>query len=677
MSDASVEAGQAGPNIETVARGTAGMEAVLTLYRCHRQTLGFFPTGAFEQCASERRLHLARLNGVAAGYVAYRVSRGEAVIAHLCVAEGFRSRGVARALLDQVFRDTSQLLGVRLSCRRDYEEANRMWPRFGFTCVGERRGRGHDGMALLDWRRANGDDLPLFRSVHDDQRLNRRNVVVDANVFFDFDSEEERAAESKSLLADWLEAEILLCVTPELWNEIARRADEETRSRRRTQLTHYFMHTVPPSDLEVALQGIVDLLPPAVDPSDESDRRQLAHAVAARAEFFLTRDSDLLDHADAIRQAFAIRVLRPADLVRVIHNDIDPGAYAPARVAGTEIEQRAPGSERELLVFQAFGQAETRASFLSRCRRVMAEPDRYRTVVVTAPGSEPILLHSSEIVGHSGETHISLLRVLSHPLGPTLLRRALSDIVLSNQQQGIARVRCDDLIDPRVRGVLTELGFRESPSGFVKTSLNGVRSRTSLASLLPDVGPEASDHDIERQFWPVKIEDTEIRSFVIPIRPHWAADLFDAGLADGGLFRADRSRALALENVYYSASPIQIPTGARILWYVSSGVEAIRASSLCLETVRVPAREAYRRFQRLGIYERRHVLDLTDGDPNALVTAYRFAFTERLRSPISWDRFQGLLEQHQGHGNPIAGPVCIPNSVFVALYREATLAPRS
>lgn len=674
MTDVHVECG---PLVEGVRCSTPVMDAVIALYRRHRDTLGFFPNGAFEQCANERRLHLARVDGLVAGYVAYRVSRGEAVIAHLCVAEEYRCRGVAGALLNQVFRDTSHLLGVRLSCRRDYEAANLMWPRFGFTCPGEHPGRGDDGMALLDWWRPNGEECPLFSAVHDEQRLARRNVVIDANVFFDFASEEDRAAESKSLLADWLRSDILLCVTPELRNEIARGTDEETRNRRRSQMTHYFMHTVSPSELDAALEGVVDLLPVAVDPSDESDRRQLAHAVAASAEFFVTRDSELLAHSTTLEQALGIRVLRPADLVRVIHNDRDPGAYAPARVAGTEIEQRAPVSENELVAFQAFGQSEPRAAFLSRCRRVMAEPGRFRTVLVTAPGNRPILLYSTEIIGHSGEAHITLLRVLGHPLGATLLRRALSDIIFSTQQQGIRLVRCDDLIDPMVRAVLTELGFRETPCGFVKTSVHGIHMRSALTSLLPELDQGTSDHDIERQFWPVKIADTELPSYVIPIRPHWAADLFDAGLADGGLFPADRSRALALENVYYSGSPIQIPPGARILWYVSAGVEAIRASSLCIETVRVPAREAYRRFQRLGIYQRRHVLDLTRGDPHAPVTAYRFAFTERLRSPVSWDRLQRVLEQQQGHGNQIASPVCIPNSVFVTLYSEAIRAPNS
>ena len=84
-----------------------------------------------------------------------------------------------------------------------------------------------------------------------------------------------------------------------------------------------------------ALKKVDQTLPTASKESDRSDRRQLAHAVAKGAEFFVTRDEALLDRADALRAAVGIEVLRPADLLVRVYADQIPHGYARARRVGT------------------------------------------------------------------------------------------------------------------------------------------------------------------------------------------------------------------------------------------------------------------------------------------------------------------------------------------------------
>lgn len=655
------------------------MEPLVALYKRNSRWLGMFPAGAFDECADAGRLLAAVLSGQVVGYVAYRVAGEEAAITHLCVDEAHRGAGIARGLLGEVFRETTHLAAVRASCRRDYP-ANAIWPRFGFRYVDERPGRGHDHATLMVWRRANRDEDPLYAALREAQRRSRRTVVVDANVFYDFDSDEERAAESKSLLADWLQDEVLVCVSGELSNEIARNDDPDDRALRLGQARRYYLLEARPDELQHSCARVCEVLPPPSSPADESDRRQLAHSLAGGAEFFVTRDDALLAQATAIERALGLRVMRPSDLIRVIHGDLDPVAYSPARLLGTRVQERMANVEADLSSFQAFGQAESRATFLGRARPALTDPARFSTRLFAPPGEAPILLCSTEQDLGVGELRIVLLRMRRHALSATLLRRVVSELVYEGQQRGLRRIRCDDALDPVIVGTLGELGFRATPAGHVKTLLRGLVERASLPALDPALAnaAELHDRDVERQFWPLKVADADLPSFVIPIQPRWAAELFDAELAAGTLFGTqDDALALALENVYYSAAPLQIPPGGRILWYVSKEVKALRACSLCVETVRVPARDAFRRFQRLGVYDWSDVLQRADGDPAGEVTAYRFAFTERFSTPVPRKRLQQILIARHGHGNPIVGPVPISRDVFVDIYAEASRAQRT
>lgn len=663
--------------VEPVEREGPDFESVLTLWGENRATLGLLPRGGFEDCADVGGLLIARVDGAQGGYLAFRRTRREAVIVHVCVGKSHRGHGIASALLKEAFEITSDLPAVRLSCRKDYEQATRLWQRHGFINVDEREGRGADRAPILVWRRLNEDDEPLLSRAREEDRSERRTVAVDANVFMDLFADTEPAEESKSLLADWLADDIAICVTAELKNEILRNDDVATRSERRRQIRMFDVLEARSDELGRELARVETLLPSASCDSDESDRRQLAHALARGAEFFVTRDTALLKCAHAIEETVGIGVMRPVDLVRRIYGDLDADVYAPVRMGGTTIEGKDVKAEGDLLPFQAFAQSESKATFLGLCRGLLGDPSRVVTRAVGVRGEPPFLAYAVE-GAETGHMKLPFFRTIKHPLLATVLRRTLSDLVAAREKEGRSEIECRDIIDPRVISVAKELGFRTRGSVLVKTALHGVLGRDALPEDLRSSVNALEADAIERAYWPLKLRDGGSPSYIVPILPPFAAQLFDAQLAEQELFPADVSLAVALENVYYSGSAVRIPRGARILWYVSGKppkrVAELRACSLCEDTVRGSAKEIFRSFHRLGVFRWRQVLGAADGDPYGEVTAYRFAFTERFRAPVSWERIQEVLRQHTGHGNQLAGPVRVPDGVFETLYREATSA---
>lgn len=666
------------PRIELVAPDSPSIEKIFSLYRAHSTTLGFLPRGAFQEFARDGQLLAALQTERVTGYLAYRLSGKEAVLVHLCVDEKARGLGIATALMKRLLSETSHTIAIRLSCREEYP-ANRMWPRFGFVCASERSGRGSDGARLLNWRRQNASDQPLLDALQIAKRRHRRTAVVDANVFYDFLESTERGEESKSLLADWLRSEIVLCVTAELKNEIARHADPATRDKNRVHLTHFETLEGSPDDVELWRTRVHSVLPPPASVSDESDRRQLAHAAAKRAEYFVTRDEVLLDYADQLRNPLGIEIVRPSELIAKLHAGSRPLEYAPAKLIGTCVKKVRPTDEKDCLVFQRYATGENKTTWLARCRLALSTPDRFSTYLLRVEGHPPKVLYSF-YRPNSSELRITILRALSHPLSSTLIRRLIAEALFDAIREGRSQVICDDDNDPLIDSALEDLGFSRSGGKRKRVVVRGIDSINAAQEAIGRLGgrnplelDDLPPQHWEQRFWPLKVRGAGIRSFIVPIQPYWASELFDTGLAEQGLFEPKTEVALALENVFYSASRLALPSGSRILWYVSGKgpqrVGQVRASSLCLGTVTGSARELFRKFSRLGIFAWRDILSAANNEAERNLRAYIFAYTERFEQPITWRQVQAKLIERRGKGNPLMGPTEIPEDLFLDIYR--------
>ena len=184
--------------------------------------------------------------------------------------------------------------------------------------------------------------------------------------------------------------------------------------------------------------------------------------------------------------------------------------------------------------------------------------------------------------------------------------------------------------------------------------------------------------DIEWALWPAKITDASIPAYLVPIRPVWAAELFDQELARWTLLGPDPRLMLSSENAYYrSARPGHIRAPARVLWYVSHdaryvGSKSLRACSRLDEVAVGDPKALFRRFRRLGVYTWHHVSELASGERT--IMALRFGATELFGAPIPWDEIQIVLEKATGGGSQIQCPVQIPSSCFEQLYSAGTRA---
>ena len=355
------------------------LATVQQLWRQDSSTLGFFPQGAFADYAAKGGLIAAiDRDEHLIGYLAFRRSRQQAIIVHLCVGSQSRGCGVAKLLFDVFQTATNELFGARVTCRKDFEAAS-LWPKLGFICVGERPGR-EPGKTLQRWWLDYGHPT-LFTCL-----ATGPIAVLDANVFFDLQSSETERNESHALRASWTQDVFTLAVTPELYNDITR-GDDQALKKRNVGLaaTHYDQICGRSDEVSRIRDELGAVLGTSRSPRDESDARQLAHAIACDASFFVTRDNGLLDEATAIRSAHHIEVLRPSALISRFDEDARPSRYSPSRLDGSSLAVRLLRSadiNRLAKVFQNFPRGEKNTGLVRRLREAVGHVGTWCTEVV-------------------------------------------------------------------------------------------------------------------------------------------------------------------------------------------------------------------------------------------------------------------------------------------------------
>src|SRR3984957_15211946 len=136
----------------------------------------------------------------------------------------------------------------------------------------------------------------------------------------------------------------------------------------------------------------------------------------------------------------------------------------------------------------------------------------------------------------------------------------------------------------------------------------------------------------------MKIRNSSLPTYLVPIRPWYAMELFDSALSSNTLFH-QMPLGIYREQVYYrSPRPsCGLKAPARLLWYVSqqpevAGSGMIRACSYLLEVTVDRPQPLYRRTAQLGAYVLDH--DKRVGSSGKAM-ALRFGMTETLRTPVS------------------------------------------
>ncbi|MEB3180612.1 MAG: N-acetyltransferase [Nostocaceae cyanobacterium] len=491
----------------------------------------------------------------------------------------------------------------------------------------------------------------------------------------------------KSLFADWLQPEIELCITDEIFNKLTLITDGKERNKQRKFARQKFTTLPSNQNLDAIVDSLSSLLLGKEIAIDEFEQRNVARTIASDCQVFVTLNNKLLELSIEIYEIFNLSIICPNDLVTQpdeLRIELD---YQPVRLAGTTQLEKIPvqKGQEDLLsnYFQCENLGETKAEFQQQLRRFLAESDKFECWVVREGENQPLaLVVYGRLQKH--ELEIPMLRVGNHPLSGTLARHLIFKSILrsARQQREFTRITDSYLSETVMTAIQETSSFRRVKNGWLKVNLAVAETASELSIRLANLGSTLGEEnqicrqfaeslkteslitdvqasvDIERCLFPAKIIDAEIPTFIIPIQPRWAADLFDEGLANQTLFGAKAELAFNCEAVYYGAinnlRKLQAP--CRILWYVSGtqnegkgkgycGVKSVRASSYVDEVVIGKPKELYQRFQRLGVYKLSDIEEIYQ-DRQGNIAAIRFSDIELFYLPIFLNNIRQICKKN-------------------------------
>lgn len=539
----------------------------------------------------------------------------------------------------------------------------------------------------MDYR---NDDLFTLASKKPTTTLS---AVIDANVFFDLFKDAN--AETDGLRADWLLDEIRLLVTPELFNEIMRSPDVKNRESCRQYAQKFDEVVAKQEEVDSCVRFLEAILPSTKRIQDRSDIRQMAWAIAGNASSFITRDDYLLGKYDDIYQKTGLAVIRPSELIVQIDSLIREGQYQRDRLAGTTLHfgRDQVQDEDELAeIFQDTDRGERKTEFLQIIRALRATPEGSVCLTVRDEYNQPLGLLGYSVSNNT--LNIQLARGRKGLLSASVVRYLLAQALIKELHKANVCLLSDCYFTASIESQLSQLGFIQSGRAWVKVILQGGYSSAEVNDILADLlvahpslnnvfallqhnlkqAIDTSDQMllgiVERMLWPLEITDLDIPAYIIPIKPSFAQHLFDVEIARSDLFGADVNLALNQEAVYYRSPKNDggLATPARLLWYVSQNKRIpqsahLRASSRLEEISIEPAKDAYKRFRRLGVFDRKKVIEAAGGSPTSRVMALRFSGTLPLDSPMSWDSLQRILKD-----NDIRSQLQSPIQISSKLY---------
>jgi len=350
------------------------IEDIIDLGDRHSKTLGFFPKEAFEDQAKKGLVLCALEDEVLLGYLMFRISFDRVNIVHLCVDEEHQGKHIAVKLINKLKATSTRYKGIRLKCRNDYK-ANSFWEKVNFCPIKEILGRSQHGYLLTVW----WFEYPqnnLFSQSNQLENSAKILVAIDTNIFIDL--KEKREKESLSLTNDWIDDEIELCVTREIYNEIKRNNNKNIRDECR-QFVHNF--TLLEFD-EQRFNSIIQETHTCFKQNthrDKSDLKQIVNAIIGGALYFVTRDEYWILQSKYFEENYNLVILRPAVFITEIDERLESSKYEPRKLAGTDITTEVLSSTSISTIVSTFhqnssNQGEVRSTFKRKLHGYLANP---------------------------------------------------------------------------------------------------------------------------------------------------------------------------------------------------------------------------------------------------------------------------------------------------------------
>ncbi|MCX4628512.1 GNAT family N-acetyltransferase [Streptomyces sp. NBC_01443] len=665
------------------------LDAVVALGDRYTKRLGLLTPPAYRKAAEDGGLLVALEGEEVVGYTLFGLpKRSQHVrLAHLCVAEEHREKGIARLLIQAIRERHAQRLGIRARCRRDYGLSG-MWTKLGFVPRGEGLGRGRDQETLDTWWLDLGHQ-DLFAEAQSDALLV---VTVDHSVFAGLRGGGTGRAveESRALEAGWLSDLIELAYTPQLLHNVRDVEDRAERQRQRAGLAGVRQIT-PDSDgvaarHEELLAALAKNSPDVVLDADTRSRlRYVAETSCAGLQVLVTRDPALAQLADVAWDIARVKVVAPSVVTLHVDELRQAQVYRPADLLGTAFSaaEVAPGNEAELVAFFNQAGGDQGSAFEDRLKGFVTDAVLWRRELLRDGEGHPVALYVWALDGRT--LTVPLLRTASHALEESLARQLLFMLKRLGRERGAQVVRITDPFPSPAAGAAAGAdGFAEHEGGLtallidvsgsadaVSRAAGEISSRLGLTAPVLHEGLSAEVASVaERSWWPAKITDSELRSFSVPIEPRWSAELFDFPTT---LVPRDEVLGISREHVYYRSSGHRnesVP--ARLLWYVSKGSQGQQGQVVIgcsrLDEVLIDEPDAlFSQFEHLGVYGRDQVREAADSSGRAM--ALRFSDTELFPVPVTLGRLN-LLAQNLGLPLSLISLTKISNALFQAVYEE-------
>ncbi len=357
--------------------------------------------------------------------------------------------------------------------------------------------------------------------------------------------------------------------------------------------------------------------------------------------------------------------------------------YRPADLMGTEFRsgEVAPGAEEELVAFFNQTGGDDGSAFAERLRALDQGKVAWRRELLRDGQGHPVALYAWALGGRT--LVVPMLRTTTHPLEETLARQLLFLLKRLGRDSGAEIVRVSDSHPSEAaKSAAGDDGFFEPRGELVALVVDvcGTASEVGTAAggvarelaVQPGIPAELASV-VERAWWPAKVIDSELPSFLVPIRPRWSTELFNVPAM---LIPRSESLGISREHVYYRSSGRRresVP--ARLLWYVSEGSspsegQMVVGSSRLDEVLIDTPDTLFSKFEHLGVYGQTEVREAADASGRAM--ALRFSDTEIFPKPVTLRRLTSLA---RGRGIPLSpGSLIslskISSELFQAVYQE-------
>ncbi len=658
------------------------------------KTLGFLPYVAFEKYAELNQLLGAfdEKSDELLGYLLYRISYNRVTIVHLCINEKHRGKKTAKKLFEYLKKNTKQYEGIRLSCKKEYG-IDGMWKNFNFVPMKEKAGRSKKGSTLTVWWFPHHKN-DLYSQISDYELNNKIVAVIDMNVFLDIKNEREK--ESLALKSDWLLSEAVLYYTREIYNEINENEHEENRESSRAFLNQF-------KELPFKNEGEFDNLLKEIgakyrqkNKNDKSDLRHIVYSITGGAQFFITRDENLLKNKDFFSN-YNITIYRPSEFITHLDENIQISKYKPQNLIGTNIStERVTNENINLFVDKFLDYHEKKNRLQKIIRECLSYPQNNE--IITVSKQDSLLAFVIFDRTENNIIKVPIFRFSNNNLKPTLAKHLLFKVILTATEEKRAIIEInEEYLDNELTKIIEETRFVKINNSWQKINIRGIVKEKEIFSKINELTQKQNDtekiiskiysennlnnrqlefekiYNTERYLSPLKIEDFEIPTFIVPIKPKWAEILFDDKSNEKlPLFEPDYKLLLNRENVYYrSAKPKIIKAPARILWYLTTDKQTkeqkIKATSYVDEVFIDTPKKLYKQFQKLGVYKWADI-ERTAGQKKEIM-AFVFSDTELLKAPIHLKHLKEIfLEQESVNFNPTS-VIKIKKETYIALYK--------